>query len=126
MTENPILTLPLAAALPHLPQAPPPPDPDAPGPFAFADAGKVRRILAGAGFADVALAPNDMKIGGGDLETTLSLAQRIGPLGALLRENPDRREAAVAAVRSALAAHVGPDGVELDSATWIVTARAPG
>jgi hypothetical protein len=28
-------------------------------------------------------------------------------------------------VRSALAAHDGPDGVRLNAATWVVTARAP-
>jgi hypothetical protein len=28
-------------------------------------------------------------------------------------------------VRSALAAHEGPDGVRLNAATWVVTARAP-
>jgi hypothetical protein len=28
-------------------------------------------------------------------------------------------------VRSALAAHDGPDGVRLNAATWVVTAQAP-
>jgi hypothetical protein len=32
----------------------------------------------------------------------------------------------VDAIRAALAAHVGPDGVKLRSATWVVTARNPG
>jgi len=123
--ENPILSLPLAAALQHLPPQPPP-DPDAPGPFAFADPDKVRRILDAGGFTGIAVTPNDMKMGSADLETALELAQRVGPLGRMLREAPDRREAAVAAVRAALTAHEGPDGVLLDSATWIVTARAPG
>jgi SAM-dependent methyltransferase len=123
--ENPILSLPLAAALQHLPPQPPH-DPDAPGPFAFADPDKVRRILDAGGFTGIAVTPNDMKMGSADLETALELAQRVGPLGRLLRESPDRREAAVTAVRAALAAHEGPDGVLLDSATWIVTARAPG
>jgi len=123
--ENPILNLPLAAALQHLPPQPPP-DPEAPGPFAFADPDKVRRILDAGGFTGIAVTPNDMKMGSADLETALELAQRVGPLGRLLRESPDRREAAMTAVRAALAAHEGPDGVLLDSATWIVTARAPG
>ncbi len=42
-----------------------------------------------------------------------------------LRENPELRAATLPAVRSALAAHDGPDGVRLNAATWVVTARAP-
>lgn len=122
--ENPIMSLPLAAALAHLPP-PVPPEPGAPGPFAFADPDRVRGILAMAGFVDVQVTPHDQQIGSGDLETTLRLAQNVGPLGAMLREHPDRREAALAAVRAAVAPHEGPDGVKLDSATWIVTAKTP-
>lgn len=124
MGENPIMTTPLTAALAHLP-APSPPDPTAPGPFAFADPGRVREILGKAGFERVELAPHDEKIGGGDLRTAVGLALRVGPLGMLLRENPDKRDVVVAAIREELARHEGPDGVKLDSATWIVTARAP-
>lgn len=124
MGENPIMTAPLTAALAHLP-APSPPDPTAPGPFAFADPDRVRGILSQAGFAGVELAPHDEKVGGGDLRTAVGLALRVGPLGMLLRENPEKRDVVVAAIREALARHEGPDGVKLDSATWIVTARAP-
>jgi SAM-dependent methyltransferase len=122
--ENPILSLPFAAAATYLPP-PTPPEPGAPGPFAFADPERVRGILAQAGFADVALTSYETKIGGGDLETALGLALKIGPLGSALREHPDKRDIVIAAVRAALAQHVGPDGVKLDSATWIVTARSP-
>ena len=120
--ENPIMTLPMAAALAHVP-APPPPEPGAPGPFAFADPDRVRGILGDAGFRDVVLTPHDEKIGGGDLDTALDLALKVGPLGGLLREHPDKRDVVLGAVREALVAHDGPDGVKLASATWIVTAR---
>lgn len=123
--DNPIMTLPMAAAASLL-TPPPPPEPDAPGPFAFADPRRVRRILTEAGFTDIRIAPHDQKVGGGDLATVVGLALKIGPLGALLREAPDRRETVIAAVRDALAAHDGPDGVKLDSGTWIVTARVLG
>ena len=43
----------------------------------------------------------------------------------LLRENPELRAATPPAVRSAIAAHDGPDGIRLNAATWVVTARAP-
>lgn len=122
--ENPFMMLPMQAALAHV-EAPPPPEPGAPGPFAFADPDRVRAILGAAGFADIAITPNDQKIGSGDLGTTLALALKVGPLGGLLRENPDKREVVIEAVRAALAAHEGPDGVKLDSAAWIVTARSP-
>ena len=124
--ENPIMTLPMAAAAKHLPP-PEPTTPGAPGPFAFADAERVRAILASAGFADVDLAPQDMPAGGNALDAALDLALRVGPLGRMLREHPEAdRDAAVADVRAALAAHARPDGrVFMDSATWIVTARNP-
>jgi ubiquinone/menaquinone biosynthesis C-methylase UbiE len=122
--ENPIMSLPMMAALAHIDTPPAPPEPGAPGPFAFADPERVKAILATAGFRDVAVTPHDEAIGSGDVETTLGLALRVGPLGALLRENPGKREAVIAAVRAAIAPHDGPDGVKLGSATWIVTARA--
>ncbi|HEX5379380.1 MAG TPA: class I SAM-dependent methyltransferase [Phenylobacterium sp.] len=123
--ESPVMTLPMAAAAPYLPPQAPPADPTAPGPFAFADPQRVRRILADAGFTDIELTPHNEKIGSGDLEQTLEVSLRVGPLGNLLRENPDQRDAVIGAVREALAAHEGPDGVKLESATWIVTAKAP-
>lgn len=123
---NPIMTLPMQAALAHVPPPPPAADPTAPGPFAFADADRLRGILDAAGFSGVAVRPHKEKIGSGDLETALTVSLKVGPLGALLRENPDQREAVIAAVRATLSAHDGPDGVKLDSATWIVTANNPG
>lgn len=124
MSENPIIALPMQAASRRL-TPPPPPEPGAPGPFAFADPDRVRAILSAAGLEEVALTPHDEKIGSGDLSTTLALALRVGPLGGLLRENPDKRDVVIETVREALAAHEGPEGVKLGSATWIVTARAP-
>jgi hypothetical protein len=118
------MRLPMEAAADLAPPAPPP-EPDAPGPFAFANPDRVRRILAKAGFVDIDIAPHDEKVGGGDLETALALALRIGPLGALLRERPDLREAVLPRVREALAAHDGPEGPKLGAAVWIVTARTP-
>ena len=121
---NPVMTLAMTAALAHV-EPPPPPQPGAPGPFAFADPDRVRAILEAAGFLDVSLTPFETKIGSGDLETTVGLSMRVGPLGALLRENPGKRDAVIGAVRDAYRQHEGPDGVKLDSATWIVAARAP-
>ena len=123
LEENLLDILPLRAASPHLPPQPAL-DPDAPGPFAFADADRVFRILEGAGFEQIEIMAHDEKVGSGDIDTMLAVCTRVGALGKVLRENPELRITALPAVRSALAAHNGPDGVRLTAATWVVTARA--
>jgi hypothetical protein len=101
---------------------PAPADPQAPGPFAFADAARVRRILVEAGFADPLIQPFDATIGGTGLEETVRLLCRVGALGAAMRERPDLLPAATDAVRAALSARLGPDGVRMRAAVWIVQA----
>jgi SAM-dependent methyltransferase len=129
LQENPLDILPLKAASAHLPpqitanltaQ-----DPDAPGPFAFANPDRVRTILESAGFGDITISAHDDLVGCGDVDEMLAVCSRVGALGKILRENPELRTAALPAVRSALAANDGPDGVRLNAATWIVTARTP-
>jgi SAM-dependent methyltransferase len=73
LSENPWMEVPLQAALPFIPPVEMP-DPTAPGPFAFADASRVRTILVDAGFGSVETSPFDARIGGVDLEHTLTLA----------------------------------------------------
>lgn len=124
LEENPLDSLPLGAASAHLPPQPAQ-DPDAPGPFAFADPDRVRSILERAGFRDIEIAARDEHVGSGDIDTMLAVCSRVGALGKILRENPKLRTAALPAVRSALDAYDGPDGVKLNAATWVVTARAP-
>jgi SAM-dependent methyltransferase len=124
MMENPWMTIPLLAALQKLPP-PTPPQPGAPGPFAFADPERVRAVLDGAGFEAVEIRPHDTPIGGNDLDASVRMALRIGPLGALLRDNPQVRPADVEDdIRQALMPHVRDGRLYVDSATWIVTARA--
>jgi hypothetical protein len=122
MEENQLDILPLTAASAHLPPMPAH-DPDAPGPFAFANPLRVRSILEKAGFREIEITAHDEQVGSGDLNTMLAVCSRVGALGKILRENPELRAAALPAVRSALAAHEGPDGVRLNAATWVVTAR---
>ncbi len=122
--ENAVLTLPYAAAEAQLPPAPPS-APGAPGPFAFADPDRLRNILSSAGFRDIELTRYDQKIGSGDLEQTLAVSLKIGPLGRALGEHPEKRTLVIDGVREALRPHVDEDGiVRLGSASWIVTARA--
>ena len=123
LAENDLDNVPLQAAYPFL-KPPPRLTPDVPGPFSFADPARVRRILAEAGFEDIAIAAYDEKVGSGDLETMVAVSLCVGFLGKIMREAPELRDAVVEPVRRALAAYEGPEGVTLNAATWIVTARA--
>jgi SAM-dependent methyltransferase len=123
--ENPVMTAPMKAAEGLIPPQPPS-DPLAPGPFAFADPERVRRILGEAGFGQVAIRPFDAEVGGWTLEEALLVSQRVGPLGSILRENPDLRPKVLDAVAGELQRHAGADGkIKLGAAVWIVTATAP-
>jgi SAM-dependent methyltransferase len=125
--ENPWMTLPLEAALRHVPP-PPPVAPDAPGPFAFADAARVRRILDEAGFGDVAVEQLDIALDiaqGCGLEAAVRAAMLIGPAsGALAGQPPAVRQQVAASIRDALAPHQQGERVPLAAAMWVVTARA--
>jgi hypothetical protein len=126
--ENPSFTIPLQAALHLLPEPPKANDPNAPGPFALSDATRTRTILERAGFTAIDIAPRDTDIvfaGRADMEGAVDLALRVGPLS---RAAANLSESTVAnvrdAVRKAFKPHLGPAGVVLRAATWVVTARA--
>lgn len=125
--ENPLFTLPLEAASHLVETQPEMPAPNAPGPFGFADEGRVRGVLAEAGWTDVAIAPHDVDVvyaGTTDLDAAVALALEIGPLSRVLSGVDAARLAAVrSAVREAFVPHVTTRGVMLPTATWLVTAR---
>jgi SAM-dependent methyltransferase len=128
MTDNPWMLVPMMAALQHLPP-PPIPAPGAPGPFAFADPEHVRGILAAAGFTDVALEAVHRKLsigGGGDLDSTVDFLLRMGPTARALRDadDPELQPLVAASVKEALRPYHTDAGVEMDSASWIVTAKS--
>jgi SAM-dependent methyltransferase len=120
--ENPWMQAPLQAALPLLPPLAPP-DPAAPGPFAFADPSRVRSILADSGYGSVTINPFDADIGGADVDQTLKLALRIGPLGRALREHPEFVGNVTDAVRDVLSKYLTSNGVRMPAAVWIALAR---
>jgi SAM-dependent methyltransferase len=125
LMENPWMTVPLFAALQHVPPPTPPP-PGAPGPFAFADAERVRGILAGAGFAEIDFESrhDTMGVGSGSLDEAADFALQMGPASIAIREaTPETIAKVRASVREALAPHQTPDGVRLATSSWIVTAR---
>ncbi len=123
---NPWLTVPLAAALPLLPEPPKMAPPDAPGPFGFANEARVRAILESAGFRDVRADPLDlpMHLAGAGLDEALEVSLQVGPCGQIVRENPHLADPLREAIRDAFIPHLTPEGVVLGAAAWVYTARA--
>jgi SAM-dependent methyltransferase len=123
---NEWVTVPLFAAGAIL-GFPEPPSPDAPGPFAFADADRLRGILADAGWAGVEIEDVRTTVRPAGATTAEEATDFIveDTFGKLLldKAEPAQREAAIAAIRDAYAAHLTADGVELAAAVWVVTAR---
>ncbi len=128
MKENPWISVPLFAALPHIPKQEPA-VPGAPGPFAFDDPDRLRGVLTNAGYRSIEIEPFDAKlvVGGGADPVGDALQQTldIGPLARIFRELDETgRTKSVDAVREALARHTSAEGVVMDGAVWLVTARA--
>jgi SAM-dependent methyltransferase len=128
LPDNPWMAVPLGAALQYLPP-PPLPTPEAPGPFSFADPARVQRILAQGGYSNVQLesVQRVLTIGAGaGLDDTVNFLLQMGPAGAALRESPDPelRPRVAGAVREVLVPYLTPQGVQMPSASWLVTASA--
>jgi SAM-dependent methyltransferase len=126
---NEWVMVPMRAVLEHV-AMPPLPGPRAPGPFAFAEADYVREVLAGAGFTDVTLEPDERRMeiaGGAGLDDVVDFLLQIGPAARALQEahDPAARPRVAGALRAALQPHLGEAGVGLRGATWIVLAKAP-
>jgi hypothetical protein len=129
LQQNPFFLLPGLAVGEHIP-LPEPHPPGMPGPFALADPVRIRTVLADAGLADVtvdALVQDVPVGGGGSLDEAVEFVATSGQVRAVLAAaEPATRERALAALRAALAPHACDSGVWLATATWLVTARAPG
>lgn len=121
--ENPFMTAAGRAAA-HLLPPQPPADPEAPGQFAFADAGRVRRILDAAGWSDVDLKPLDLGTDVAEADL-MAYVTRLGPVGAALRTADAATHAQVTAVlKEAFAPSVQDGAARFSLACWLVTARA--
>ena len=113
-----------------LPTPPPPPASDAPGPFAFSDRARVERILAEAGWADIAFEPYDfaMVVGAGadPIADTGDYFASIGPAARALREMDEpAREQFFAALRELADRNLREGIISLRAGAWIVSARRP-
>jgi SAM-dependent methyltransferase len=121
--ENPFMTTAERAAAPLLAKLPTP-RPGAPGQFAFADAARVRRILAESGWSAIDIRPVDpvFTLPAAGLE---EYATRLGPLGQILPEmDAPARARIVETVRAAFAPFVAGDQVRYTAACWLVSATA--
>jgi SAM-dependent methyltransferase len=105
----------------------PTPEPGAPGPFALADIDRVRTIFSTAGFRDLSIdafeAP--LLIGGrGTLDEAVAFMRNTGFARLMLDEQSDEIQGqALDAMRTALLPHLTDEGVQLQGATWLITAR---
>ena len=125
--KNPWMEIPLKTALRHVPP-PPPADPDAPSPHAFADPDKIRRLLSGAGFAEIGVDALEMRLPfEADARSTAKrLVQASGAVARLLSNEPENIKARVEDdVCEAVAEFQTDSGVMLGSSTWVVTATSP-
>jgi SAM-dependent methyltransferase len=121
--ENPFMTTAEHAAAPFLPNIPPR-KPDAPGQFAFADRGRVERILQESGWAGIEIQPIDVlcTLREPDLRRYIS---RVGPVGQVLHEADEATRAEVIeTVLAAFAPFVRGDEVRFTAACWMVIATA--
>ena len=95
-----------------------------PGPFGLADPDGVRQVLTDAGYRDVELTPSEAPMCfGRDLEDAWSFVQHLGIVKGLSHDLDDASKTQVLdRLRSELAAHASPDGVQFGSAGWLITA----
>jgi len=123
-SANPWLSIAGAALQPFQPADAPPPDPEAPGPFRFGVPEDTRKVLSSAGFTNIAMQPvvKDLHLGD-TIDEVMRFQSNVGPLSSLLETLDESRHAqATAAVRDAFAAKADSKGINLEAATWLVTA----
>jgi ubiquinone/menaquinone biosynthesis C-methylase UbiE len=123
--ENPWATA-AVAAIRHLVPPLPALGPEDPGQFSWSDPARVRRILDGAGFHNVALTPLDVSFHlGADAAEAAEFATFVGQGARLLQGQPEEAlKAARAALVDFFKDHEGPNGVSLSGALWLVSAQA--
>ena len=123
--QNPWMMIALHEAYKHVPRLPEL-GPEDPGPFSFASESRVRRILGGAGYRDIAMEACDLSLdiaGGQGLEAAVKGALEVGPVSRALADQPQGTIAAVAhSIRAALAPHLRGNSVPLAGSVWIVSA----
>jgi SAM-dependent methyltransferase len=95
-----------------------------PGPFGLADVEGVERMLNAVGFGDVVFTAVDAPMYlGADAEDAWEFVSTMGVFRGLTHGLDDAtRDEAVAKLRKLLADNATPDGVQLPSGSWLITA----
>jgi len=128
--DNPWLGMPKDVVLKILP----PPGDDArtcgPGPFSMAGQEMVTKQLEIAGYDTIVFKRVDAPLMVGDtLDDAVNFQIALGPAGEVYREAGDlavEKHAEIeAALKAELKKHVTPEGVVLDSSSWVISARNP-
>ena len=101
-----------------------PADPLAPGPFAFADEGRIRRVLDGAGFTNVVVEKFDGSVNmGATVEEAATQALNLGPLArAATGLDEVVRQKIRRTVEGAYRQYAAPSGILPPAACWFVRA----
>ncbi|MGD9966759.1 MAG: class I SAM-dependent methyltransferase [Hyphomonadaceae bacterium] len=123
--ENGWSWTPVKAIEPMLAAPLPPPDPNLPGPFFFADEGKIRSVLAGAGWREAGVERWDGPLViGADASDAAAYLLKIGPVARAIAEHGLDVVAVEQRLIEVLAQAQTPRGVVLPAACWIVKATA--
>jgi SAM-dependent methyltransferase len=126
LEANPWQMVPLRAVAP-LVNLPPPSAPGQPGPYSLASEQRIHTLLASAGFEDVQIQPEDVRVRLSDAGIAAAVdfvTQSVGPVSRVLDGSDARtRAAVVAAVHAALVPYARGDEVALDAGVWVVHAR---
>lgn len=99
----------------------------APGPFGLADPDNNHRLLAAAGFEDIANEDvAEPLVFGSDLDDAYAFWSDTGPVRGMLADLDDAtKQQGLANIRELLAAHATPEGIAFGSRAWLITARKP-
>jgi ubiquinone/menaquinone biosynthesis C-methylase UbiE len=128
--DNPWLGMPKEVVLQILP----PPGDDGrtcgPGPFSMANQEMVTKQLEIAGYTDIKFERVDAPLMvGNSLDDAINFQLAVGPAGEVYREAGElaleKHDEIEAALKVELEKHETPDGVFLDSSSWVISARNP-
>ena len=105
---------------------PPIPGPGEPGPFSLSDRSQIEPLLGAAGFGQIEILSQaeTVVLHEQEVESLVSLSQRVGPVREALRTADDETKTRItAAVRAAILDRAVDGVVNLSAAAFIVTAR---
>jgi ubiquinone/menaquinone biosynthesis C-methylase UbiE len=129
--DNPWLTLSKEVVLRYLPAVKEDAATCGPGPFSMTDPDSMAEQLRIAGYADARFERIDAEVlVGRDLDEAVAFQLAIGPAGEVYREAGKEAERLhdklVAALKDELRQFVRPEGVMMNSSSWMVTAQNRG